>query len=88
MKKYLTLVVIATALTTASFSAMAVQSLPQSTDTSQLQPAGTVSVSRASNLDDLQNKLAEKARQEGAKGFVVNSAGGDNHMYGTATIYK
>ena len=88
MKKYLTLVVIAAALTTASYSAMAVQSLTQSTDTSQLQPAGTVSVSRASNLDDLQNKLAEKARQEGAKGFVVNSAGGDNHMYGTATIYK
>jgi len=41
-----------------------------------------------SNLDDLQDKLAEKARQEGAKGFVVNAAGGDNHMYGTATIYK
>jgi MqsR-controlled colanic acid and biofilm protein A len=60
MKKYLTLAVIAAALTTASFSAMAVQSLTQSTDTSQLQPAGTVSVSRASNLDDLQNKLAKK----------------------------
>ncbi|EMJ7954794.1 DUF1471 family periplasmic protein McbA [Enterobacter chengduensis] len=88
MKKYLTLAVIAAALATASFSAMAVQSLTQSTDTSQLRPAGTVSVSRASNLDDLQAKLAEKARQEGAKGFVVNAAGADNHMYGTATIYK
>jgi len=88
MKKYLTLVVLAGALATASFSAMAVQSLTDNTDTSQLKPAGTVSVSRASNLDDLQNKLAEKAHQEGAKGFVVNAAGGDNHMYGTATIYK
>ncbi|EMS8795446.1 DUF1471 family periplasmic protein McbA [Enterobacter ludwigii] len=88
MKKYLTLVVLAGALATASFSAMAVQPLTDNTDTSQLKPAGTVSVSRASNLDDLQNKLAEKARQEGAKGFVVNAAGGDNHMYGTATIYK
>ncbi|MCU2394887.1 DUF1471 family periplasmic protein McbA [Enterobacter ludwigii] len=88
MKKYLTLVVLAGALATASFSAMAVQSLTDNTDTSQLKPAGTVSVSRASNLDDLQNKLAEKARLEGAKGFVVNAAGGDNHMYGTATIYK
>ncbi|HCL6098999.1 DUF1471 family periplasmic protein McbA [Enterobacter cloacae subsp. cloacae] len=88
MKKNLTLVVIAGALASASFSAMAVQSLTESTDTSQLRPAGTVSASRASNLDDLQNKLAEKAREEGAKGFVVNSAGGDNHMYGTATIYK
>ena len=88
MKKYLTLAVIAAALATASFSAMAVQSLTPSTATSQLRPADTASVSRASNLDDLQSKLAEKARQEGAKGFVVNSAGGDNHMYGTATIYK
>ena len=88
MKKYLTLVVLAGALATASFSAMAVQSLTDNTDTSQLKPAGTVSVSRASNLDDLQNKLAEKARQDGAKGVVVNAAGGDNHMYGTATIYK
>ena len=59
MKKYLTLVVIAGALASASFSAMAVQSLTESTDTSQLRPAGTVSVSRASNLDDLQNMLAE-----------------------------
>ncbi|BBS36412.1 DUF1471 family periplasmic protein McbA [Enterobacter cloacae complex sp. 2024EL-00215] len=88
MKKYLTLVVIAGALATVSFSAWSVQSLTNSTDTSQLRPAGSVSVSNASNLDDLQDKLAEKAREQGAKGFVVNSAGGDNHMYGTATIYK
>ena len=88
MKKYLTLVVIAGALATASFSAWSVQSQTDNTDTSQLRAAGTVSASGASNLDDLQAKLAEKARQEGAKGFVVNSASGDNHMYGTATIYK
>ena len=87
MKRYMTLVV-AGALAAASFSTWSVQSLNENTDTSQLRAAGTVSVSRASNLDDLQDKLAEKARQEGAKGFVVNSAGGDNHMYGTATIYK
>ena len=40
MKKYLTLVVVAGVLANASFSAMAVQSLTQSTDTSQLRPAG------------------------------------------------
>ena len=74
MKKYLTLVVIAGALATVSFSAWSVQSLTNSTDTSQLRPAGSVSVSNASNLDDLQDKLAEKAREQGAKGFVVNSA--------------
>ncbi|MEH0886005.1 DUF1471 family periplasmic protein McbA [Enterobacter sp. UNJFSC 003] len=88
MKKYLALAVFAGAVATASFSAWSVEPLTNGTDTGQLRPAGTVSVSRASNLDDLQDKLAEKARQEGAKGFVVNAAGGDNHMYGTATIYK
>ena len=70
--------IIAGALAGASFSAWSVQPLTDSNDTSQLRAAGTVSVSRASNLDDLQDKLAEKARQEGAKGFVVNAAGGDN----------
>ncbi|MGG5838656.1 DUF1471 family periplasmic protein McbA [Huaxiibacter chinensis] len=87
MKKYLTLIVAGT-LATLSFSAWSVQSLTQSTDTSQLRPAGTVSATGAANLDDLQAKLAEKAREEGAKGFVVNSASGENRMFGTATIYK
>ncbi|WP_139152859.1 YdgH/BhsA/McbA-like domain containing protein, partial [Franconibacter helveticus] len=54
----------------------------------QLRPAGTVSAQGARNLDDLEEKLAEKARQEGAKAYVVESASGENHMFGTATIYK
>lgn len=88
MKKYLKLIVVAGALAAASFPAWSVQPLTAESDTSQLRPAGTVSATGASNLDDLQHKLAEKAREQGAKGFVVESAGGDNHMYGTATIYK
>jgi MqsR-controlled colanic acid and biofilm protein A len=56
--------------------------------TGQLQASGTVSATGASNLSDLEDKLAEKAKEQGAKGFVVNSAGGKNQMYGTATIYK
>ena len=87
MKRYLTLIVIAGALAGASFSAWSVQTLSHD-DTGQLRPSGTVSVTGAANLDDLQAKLAEKAREEGAKGIVVNSAGGTNRMYGTATIYK
>ncbi|MDK9364596.1 DUF1471 family periplasmic protein McbA [Lelliottia wanjuensis] len=88
MKKYLTLIVAAGALAAASFPAWSVQSLTTDNDTSQLRPAGTVSATGAANLDDLQHKLAEKAREQGAKGFVVESASGDNHMFGTATIYK
>ncbi len=69
------------------FATQAAQELTGS-QTGQLREVGTVSANNARNLDDLQDKLAEKAREQGATGFVINSAGGDNHMYGTATIYK
>ena len=86
MKKYLTFI-IAGALAGASFSARSVQPLTDSNDTSQLRAAGTVSVSRASNLDDLPGQSWPKKRvRKGLKASVVNAAGGDNHMYGTATI--
>lgn len=77
MKKYLTLLVLAGSLT--SLSAWSAESLSRN-DTGQLRPAGTVSVTGAANLDDLQAKLAEKAKDEGASGFVVNSARGENRM--------
>lgn len=86
MKKYLVMLA-AASLAGASFTAWSIESLSNG-DTSQLKPAGTVQVSGASNLDDLQDKLAEKAREQGAKGYVVNSASGDDRMFGTATIYK
>ncbi len=86
MKKYLVMLA-AASLAGASFAAWSIESLTNG-DTGQLRPAGTVQVSGARNLDDLQDKLAEKAREQGAKGYVVNSASGDDNMFGTATIYK
>lgn len=86
MKKLLYFSAVVT-LTALPFATMAAQELTD-TNTGQLRPAGTVSVTGAANLDDLQTKLGEKAKQEGAKGFVVNSASGENKMFGTATIYK
>ena len=86
MKKCLTLL-IATVLSGISLTAYAAQPM-SNLDSGQLRPAGTVSATGASNLSDLEDKLAEKAQEQGAKGFVVNSAGGKNQMYGTATIYK
>lgn len=87
MKRTLILIA-AGALSMLSFSATAEpQQLTQS-NTGQLRAAGTVSVSGADDFQDLQTKLGEKAKEEGAKGFVVNSASGDNKMFGTATIYK
>lgn len=85
MKKCLTLL-IATVLSGISLTAYAAQ--PMSNLDSGQRPAGTVSATGASNLSDLEDKLAEKAREQGAKGYVINSAGGNDQMFGTATIYK
>lgn len=68
------------------FASMAAQEMSDA-NLGQMQPIGTVTA-KASNLDDLQAKLAEKAKEQGATGYVINSAGGDNRLYGTATIYK
>lgn len=87
MKKSLALL-IAGALSAVAFSAVAAPQPLDTQNTGQLRPAGTVSAAGASSLDDLEAKLAEKAQQEGAKGFVVESASGKNKMFGTATIYK
>lgn len=86
MKKYLAFsaVIAVIGWSSATFAAQPLSA----GETGQLRPAGTVSASGAANLDDLEDKLAEKAREEGAKGYVVNAAGGDNLMYGTAIIYK
>ncbi|WP_123000080.1 DUF1471 family periplasmic protein McbA [Escherichia coli] len=86
MKKCLTLL-IATVLSGISLTAYAAQPM-SNLDSGQLRPAGTVSGTGASNLSDLEDKLAEKAREQGAKGYVINSAGGNDQMFGTATIYK
>lgn len=86
MKKCLTLL-IATVLSGISLTAYAAQPM-SNLDSGQLRPAGTVAATGASNLSDLEDKLAEKAREQGAKGYVINSAGGNDQMFGTATIYK
>ncbi|AYN26932.1 MULTISPECIES: DUF1471 family periplasmic protein McbA [Buttiauxella] len=86
MKKLLYFSAVVT-LAALPFATMAAQET-NDINNSQLRPAGTVSVSGAANLDDLEAKLGEKAKEEGAKGFVVNSASGENKMFGTATIYK
>ncbi|BDH46583.1 hypothetical protein TUM12370_26270 [Salmonella enterica subsp. enterica serovar Choleraesuis] len=56
--------------------------------TGNLRAYGTVSVQGATHLDQLQDELANKAKQEGATGYVITSAGGDNLLHGTATLYR
>jgi MqsR-controlled colanic acid and biofilm protein A len=76
------------ALAAASFTAQPAAPLSAPADTGPLRPSGTVSASGASNLDDLQAQLAQKAHQQGAIAWRINSAGGTNRMAGTAIIYK
>lgn len=75
------------ALTTASFATFAateVNSAPVNE-----QSIGTVSAATNGNdLTSLQGKLAAKAAQQGATSYRIVSAGGDNHLFGTAEIYK
>lgn len=73
------------ALAAASFTAQAAAPLSAP---GPLRPSGTVSASGASNLDDLQAQLAQKAHQQGVIAWRINSAGGTNRMSGTAIIYK
>lgn len=86
MKKLLYFSAVVT-LAALPFATMAAQEM-MSDQTGQLREAGTVSANNARNLDELEDKLAAKAKEQGATGYVINSAGGDNNMYGTATIYK
>ncbi len=75
------------ALTTASFATFAATEVNMAPNNSQ--SMGTVSASvNDSDLSGLQGKLAAKAAQEGASSYRIISAGGENHLYGTAEIYK
>ncbi len=75
------------ALTTASFATFAATEVNMAPNDSQ--SLGTVSAStNDGNLSALQGKLAAKAAQEGASSYRITSAGGENHLYGTAEIYK
>ncbi len=75
------------ALTTASFATFAATEVNSAPNDSQ--SLGVVSAStNDSDLSALQGQLAAKAAQEGASSYRIISAGGENHMYGTAEIYK
>ncbi|WP_369788695.1 YdgH/BhsA/McbA-like domain containing protein [Rouxiella sp. WC2420] len=75
------------ALTTASFATFAATEVNMAPAGSQ--SAGVVSASvNGGDLSSLQGKLAAKASQEGASSYRIISAGGENHLYGTAEIYK
>ncbi|WP_437615387.1 multiple stress resistance protein BhsA [Erwinia sp. V71] len=71
------------ALSFGSFAAELVTSEPL-----QQQEVGVISATGSSNLTSLQDQLAAKAEQQGAKSFRITSVTGQNQLYGTAVIYK
>jgi len=75
------------ALTTASFASFAATEVGMVPTGAQ--SIGTVSAATNGNdLSTLQGKLAAKAAEQGASSYRIVAAGGDNHLYGTAEIYK
>lgn len=75
------------ALTTASFASFAATEVDMAPTGAQ--SIGTVSAAtNGNNLSALQGKLAAKAAEQGASSYRIVSAGGDNHLFGTAEIYK
>ena len=84
--KTIAMTLAALTLATASFSTLAateVQSAPAGEQT-----IGTVSASSNGDLSTLQSKLNAKATEAGASSYRIIGASGENHMYGTAELYK
>ncbi|CAM3909553.1 MULTISPECIES: multiple stress resistance protein BhsA [Rahnella] len=84
--KNIAMTLAALTLATASFSALAateVQSAPAGEQT-----IGTISASSNGNLSTLQSKLNAKATEAGATSYRIIGASGENHLYGTAELYK
>ncbi|MGA5654115.1 MULTISPECIES: multiple stress resistance protein BhsA [Rahnella] len=84
--KSIAMTIAALTLATASFSALAateVQSAPAGAQT-----IGTISASSNGNLTTLQSKLNAKATEAGASSYRIIGASGENHLYGTAELYK
>lgn len=70
-------------LSFATFAAVEVQSTP-----ADQHKVGTVSASAGTNLGSLEDQLAQKAEEMGAKSFRITSVTGPNNLHGTAVIYK
>ena len=70
-------------LSFASFAAVQVQSTP-----ADQHKVGTISASAGTNLGSLEDQLAQKAQEMGAKSYRITSVTGPNTLHGTAVIYK
>jgi hypothetical protein len=82
MKKIILAVILA------CISGAALAAAPVTAENAQnLQKIGVVS-SQASTLNDFEQSIAADARQQGASGYRITSVTVNNHVYGTADLYK
>lgn len=85
MKSIQSLIAVAvlSSLSFASVAAVEVQATPAGQH-----KAGVITANAGTNLSSLQNELAQKADEMGAKSFRITSVTGPNTLHGTAVIYK
>jgi len=76
-------VVVLSSLSFASVAAVQVQSSP-----ADQQKVGVISVNAGTNLSSVEDQLALKADEMGAKSFRITSVSGANNQHGTAVIYQ
>lgn len=85
MKNITALVVAATlsSLSFASLAAVEVQTVPAGQ-----QRMTSIGVTAGPNLASVEDQLAQKAEQMGAKSFRITSVSGPGNLHGTAVLYK
>lgn len=84
--KTIAMTIAALTLASVSFSSLAATEV-QSAPAGQ-QVIGTISATSNGDLTTLQSKLDAKATQAGANSYRIIGASGENHLYGTAELYK
>jgi multiple stress resistance protein BhsA len=84
--KTLSMIFAALALATASFSTLAATEVIQAPLNAQ--KIGVVSATSSNDLSSLERNLNAKAEEAGATSFRIVSASGNNHLYGTAELYR
>ncbi|CAM7564761.1 Multiple stress resistance protein BhsA [Phytobacter diazotrophicus] len=85
MKNVKTLIAAAvlSSLSFASFAAVEVQNAPAGQ-----QEVAVIGTSAGANLSSVEDQLAQKADEMGAKSFRITSVTGSDTLHGTAVLYK
>jgi multiple stress resistance protein BhsA len=80
-------IIIASALTLSAFSQMS-YAATEINHAEGKEQIGVVSADNALTVDDLTDKLAQQAQEQGATSFKIIAVTGNNYYHGVADIYK